>query len=89
MAVNCWVPPTGIEAVAGVTLMLSSTAGRTVKAAVPEMSPEVAVMVVAPLPTPVASPPLDTVAAEVSDDDQVTLSRSGSGCSGRSRARWR
>ena len=73
MAVNCWVSPAAIDAMVGVTLMLTNTAGGTVKTAVPEMSPEVAVMVVAPSPTPVANPPLDTVAAEVSDDDQVTL----------------
>jgi hypothetical protein len=47
--------------------------GTTVKAAVPEMTPEVAVMVVAPSLTAVANPPLDTVAAEVRDEDHVTL----------------
>ena len=48
MAVNCWVSPVAMEAVVGATVMLSSTAGVTVKTAVPEMSPDVAVMVVAP-----------------------------------------
>ena len=73
VAVNCWVSPAAMEATAGVTLMLTNSAGRTVKAAVPEMRPDVAVMVVAPSPTPVANPPLEVVAAEVSEDDQVTL----------------
>ncbi len=52
MAVNCWVSPAAMEAVVGATVMLSSTAGVTVKTAVPKMSPEVAVMVVAPWPPP-------------------------------------
>ena len=36
------------------------------------MSPEVAVIVVAPVATPVASPELETVAVPVTDDDHVT-----------------
>ncbi len=76
MAVNCCVPPTAMEAVVGETVMLTNTAGVTVSTAVPEMSPEVAVMVVAPVATPVARPwepeALETVAAEVTDDDHVT-----------------
>jgi hypothetical protein len=52
--------------------------GVTVRAAVPEMSPEVAVMVVAPVATPVARPwepeVLETVAVPVTDDDHVTES---------------
>jgi hypothetical protein len=71
VALNCWVCPAEIEAVNGETLMLTSTAGATVRAAVPEMSPEVAVMVVAPVPTPVARPELETVAVPVTDDDHV------------------
>jgi hypothetical protein len=50
--------------------------GVTVRTAVPEMSPEVAVMVVAPVATPLARPwepdALEIVAVEVSDDDHVT-----------------
>jgi hypothetical protein len=78
VAVNCWVAPAAIEAVVGETPMLTSTAGVTVRAAVPEMSPDVAVMVVAPDPlaVAVASPcepaVFETVAAEVTDDDHVT-----------------
>ncbi len=80
MAVNCWVWPWAIDAVTGDTAMLTSTAGVTVSTAVPEMSPEVAVMVVAPDPLGVAvarpwePEVLETVAVEVSDDDHVTES---------------
>ena len=56
MAVNCWVAPAAMEAVVGDTAMLTNTAGVTVSTAVPEMDPEVAVMVVAPVATAVASP---------------------------------
>src|ERR1700722_20753747 len=58
--------------------MLTNTAGVTVSTAVPEMSPDVAVMVVAPDPlaVAVASPcepeVLDTVAVPGRDDDHVT-----------------
>ena len=75
---NCWVWPAAMEAVDGDTAILTKTAGVTVSTAVPEMSPEVAVMVVAPDPlaVAVASPcdpdVLETVAVEVTDDDQVT-----------------
>ena len=78
MAVNCWVWPCAIDAAVGLTAMLTSTAGVTVINAVPEMSPDVAVMVVAPEPLAVAvanpSEPaaLETVAVEVTDDDHVT-----------------
>jgi hypothetical protein len=58
--------------------MLTSTAGVTVSTAVPEMSPDVAVMVVAPEPLTVAvASPCDpevfeTVAVDVTADDHVT-----------------
>jgi hypothetical protein len=78
VAVNCWVSPAGTDAVVGVTLMLRRTGGITVMTAVPEMSPEVAVMVVAPVATAVARPwdpeVFDTVPVPVSDDDHVTES---------------
>ncbi len=73
MAPNCWVCPAVIEAVSGDTLMLTSTAGVTVRAAFPKMRPSVAVMVVAPVATPVARPALETVATEVRDDDHVAV----------------
>ena len=78
MAVNCWVWPWAIDAVVGDTAILTKTAGVTVSTAVPAMSPDVAVMVVAPDPlaVAVASPcepeVLETVAVEVIDDDHVT-----------------
>src|ERR1700722_3194384 len=78
VAVNCWVWPWAIEAVVGDTAMLTKTAGVTVSTAVPEMSPEVAVIVVAPDPLAVAvarpcdPAVLEIVAVEVTDEDQVT-----------------
>jgi len=72
------VSPAATEAVVGATVTLSSTAGVTVKTAVPAMSPDVAVMVVAPVATAVARPwepeVLETVAVPVSDEDHVTES---------------
>ena len=55
--------------------MATSTAGVTVRAAVPGMSVDgsVAVMVTAPVATPVASPVDEIVAVAALDDDQVTL----------------
>jgi hypothetical protein len=66
-----------MDAVVGATVIVTNTAGVTVRTAVPEMSPDVAVMVLAPVATPVASPwepgVFETVAAEVFDDDQVAV----------------
>jgi hypothetical protein len=76
--VNCPVWPLKIEAVAGETVMLTRTAAVTVRAAVPETSDDgsVAVMVVAPVATPLARPwepaVLETVAVLAADDDHVT-----------------
>jgi hypothetical protein len=78
VAANCWVWPWAIDAAVGLTEMAVNTAGVTVSTAVPAMSPDVAVMVVAPDPLAVAvASPCDpevfeTVAAEVTDDDHVT-----------------
>src|SRR5580658_8768120 len=75
---NCSVWPTPRDATGGVTATATSTAGVTVRAAVPGMPDEVAVMVTAPVATPVARPwepdALETVAVPFADDDQVTLS---------------
>ena len=79
MAVNCWVSPAATEAVAGETVMPTKTAGVTTRAAVPDRVAEgsLAVMVTAPVDTPVAKPwepeALEMV-AEDEDDDQVTES---------------
>src|SRR6202035_3155152 len=77
VAVNCWVLPAAMDAVVGATVMVRSTAGVTVSTAVPKMAPDVAVMVLALVATPVASPwdpeEWETVAAEVLDDDHVAV----------------
>lgn len=74
VALNCWVAPRGIEALPGATAMLSSAAGVTVRVVDPLIEPEVAVTVVAPTPTVVASPWLPlaslTVATAASVDVQ-------------------
>ena len=80
MAVNCRVRPIPMEPTGGVTVMPNKTAGVTVNAAVPGVFVEgsVAVMVTAPMASPVAKPwepgALETVAVAFFDDDQVTLS---------------
>ncbi len=57
IAANCWVPPTGVEAVRGVTLNDTDFAAVTVKVAgVAIWAPKVAVMVDVPVATPVARP---------------------------------
>ena len=68
-----------MDAALGETVMLTKTAGVTVRTAVPWTSEavSVAVMVVAPEDLPVASPrepdEPEMVATDVSDDDQVAL----------------
>ena len=74
MAVNCCVSPAGTDATAGDTVTARSTAGVTVRAAVPDTDPPVAVMVTAPVATPVASPVDDTVAVGLDDDVHLTVS---------------
>jgi hypothetical protein len=75
--VKNWELPITMDADVGATVIVTNTAGVTVRTAVPEMSPDVAVMVVAPVTTPVASPwepeELETVAAEVLDDVHVAV----------------
>ena len=75
MAVNCSVLPWATESATGETVMLTSVAGVTVNTAVPWTSDEgsVAVMSVAPVPAPVASPAVEMEAVEVSDDAQMTV----------------
>jgi hypothetical protein len=72
VAVNWLVTSAGRLAMAGVTDMEVSTAGVTVRVALPEMVPEVAVMVAEPVTMGAAKPLLLTVATEVFDDLQVT-----------------
>lgn len=56
----------------GVTAIEARVAGKTVRAAEPEMEPEVAVIVADPVTTGVASPVGPIVAIEVADDFQLT-----------------
>ena len=68
------MPDAAIEAVAGVTAIEDSVgvALVTVRAAVPEMLPEVALMVDEPAATPIARPATEMVAAAGLLLDQVT-----------------
>jgi len=59
--------------VAGVTEIEVKTAAVTVNVAEPLIVPEVAVMVVLPVATLVASPPLLTVAIEIAEEVQVEV----------------
>jgi len=72
VAVNCWGPPTGMLGLGGVTDMEDRAAEVTVRTALPETIPEVAVMIGAPAATAVARPLLLTVAPKVFDELQVT-----------------
>jgi hypothetical protein len=71
-AVNCCVVPRATEGVAGITAIEISWAGTTVNVLVSENAPAVAVIVVAPAATVVASPEPLMVAAEVDEEVQVT-----------------
>jgi hypothetical protein len=71
VAVNCWVVPAALLAVAGVTAMEDRVG--TVRVAVPDLPLKVAVMVEEPAATPVARPLLLTVAVDVLDEVQVTF----------------
>ena len=48
MAVNCWLVPSGIVGIAGVTAIETSTAGLMVSTVDPMIVPEVAITVVLP-----------------------------------------
>ncbi len=56
VAVNCCVVPSAMEGLAGVIAIDSRAAGVTVSVVVPLTAPEVAVMLVLPVATLVASP---------------------------------
>src|SRR5258708_22243359 len=72
VAVNCLVVPTAILEPAGVTAIETRVAALTVRLAVPLTPPEVAVIVVDPLPVLLANPVASTVATDVEDEDQVS-----------------
>ena len=71
VAVNCWVPLTGMKGMAGVT-SIESSAGVTVSAVFALTPPELADTVVLPVATLVARPPLLTVATPAAEELQVT-----------------
>jgi hypothetical protein len=73
-AANCWVAPAGMLGRAGVidTDMKDRVAEFTVRVALHEILPEVAVMVAVPVLMAVATPLLSIVATDVSDELQVT-----------------
>ena len=72
MAANCFVFPTGMLGLAGVTVMEDRVAEVTVRSVFPEILPEIAVIVVVPAAPAVARPLLLTVAIDVLEELQVT-----------------
>lgn len=70
VAVNCLVVLVGIVEFAGVTAMETKVAAATVRDAIPLTDPDVAVIVVVPVPTLVASPVVSMVATPVEEEDQ-------------------
>lgn len=73
-AANCWVIPALMVGIAGETAIDVSVGGAvvTVRAAVPEMAPDVAVIVVPPAASVEARPVVLIVATEVADELHVT-----------------
>jgi hypothetical protein len=67
------VLPAATDAVAGVTEIEVNTAAVTVNVAEPLIVPDLAVMVVLPLATLVANPPLLTVAIDFAEEVQVAV----------------
>ena len=72
VAVNCWVVPSAMLGLVGVTEMDTSVAVVTVRVVDPEMLPDVAVIVVVPAATEVAFPLEPMVATDVVDELHVT-----------------
>lgn len=72
VAVNCFVVPTAIVELAGVTAIETRLAPVTVSAAVPFTDPEAAVIVVVPAAALLASPVESTLATFGNDDDHVS-----------------
>jgi hypothetical protein len=73
VAVNCWLVPLAIDALPGLTDIDTNTGDVTAKLVEPVTVPEVAVIIVLPGLTLVASPPLLTVAIVVADEVHVTM----------------
>ena len=70
-AANCSVIPAGMLGLAGVTAMEDKVAEVTVRVVLPEILPEVAVMVAAPAAMAVARPLLFTVATAISENPEA------------------
>ena len=71
-AANCWVTPTGMLGLTGVTDRKDNVAEVTVRVVAPEIVPEIAVMTTAPGAAAVPRPLLLTVATDVLEEVQVT-----------------
>ena len=69
---NCCVAPLAIDGFAGVTAIDCSAAAVTVSTVEPVTAPSVALIVLVPAATPVASPPAVIVATAVVADAHVT-----------------
>lgn len=75
MAVNCWVIPAGVDGMLGLTGLTDMEvriARVTVIVVVPEISPEVAVILTVPGAMPLTKPIPSTVATESLDEVQAT-----------------
>jgi hypothetical protein len=73
VAVNCWPLPAATVAVAGVTEIDVNSAAVTVNVAEPLIVPDLAVMVAVPGATPVANPPVLTVATAVVEEVHLAV----------------
>jgi len=72
VAVNCFVVPIDMLELAGVTAIDTSVAALTVSDALPVTVPEIALIVVVPVPTAVARPDASMVETLIGDADHVT-----------------
>jgi hypothetical protein len=76
VAVNCWVVPTGMEALAGVTEIETNAAVATFRVVFLEIDPKAAEIVAVPVPALVASPfdpaPLLMIATPAGEEFHVT-----------------
>jgi hypothetical protein len=72
VAVNCWVDPLASDGFAGVTVMDCSVAEVTVKIVDPCTAPDAALIVLVPIATAAASPPVEIVAVPGVPEAQVT-----------------
>ena len=70
---NCWFVPNAIDGFAGVTAIETRAALVTVSVVDPLTVPELAVIVVVPVPVAVASPALEIVATACKEEPQVTV----------------